>query len=124
MREPRDSGIKKKVLLTPFDVTKFGGPEDPCFGRELDLNADECQICGDVEICQIAMMQGAHAVRLQLEKENTYKDQEEVEMVELEEARQFVNEKVLAGWGNTRIKVVLQKKFKTLTKQQIKTLLT
>ena len=122
MQQARDSGVKPEALLVPFDVTQFGGPEDPCFGKELDLKSDECSICGDVELCSIAMMQGIHATRLLLEKEHKYKDLEEVNMIALDKAREFVNEKVLEGWGPTRIKAVIKRKFE-LTPKQIETLI-
>jgi len=124
-REPRDSQTPDKILLTPFDVTKFGSAEDPCFGKEYDLNADECHICGDVEICAIAFMHKGKAIRTQLESEHKYKDLEEAEMIKFQKVKEFINEKRLLGWGDMKIIIIAYKTFKHLniSKDQIKILL-
>jgi hypothetical protein len=116
-RNARDSKVPDKVLLKPFDVTKFGSEDDPCFGKEYDLNADECQICGDIEICSIAFAQKQLRVRAQLEAENKFKDLEEVSMVSEGKVRDFIQAKRMEGWGDTKIKIKIRTKF-NLTKEQ------
>ena len=116
-RNARDSKVPDKYLLKPFDVTKFGSDEDPCFGKLYDLNADECQICGDIEVCSIAFAQGQLRVRTQLEAESKFKDLEEINMVAEGKVRDFIQAKRMAGWGDTKIKIKIRSKF-NLTKEQ------
>lgn len=124
-RSPRDSKIPDKSLLKPFDITKFGSEDDPCFGKAYDLNSDECHICGDVEVCAIAFMHHSQSIRLELEKTNKYKDLEEAEMIAIRKVKDFISEKRLEGWGDIRITTIAYKKFRHLdiNKEQIKTLL-
>lgn len=124
-RDPRDSKVPDKMLLVPFDATKFGSEEDPCFGKLYDLNADECHICGDVEICAIAFMHKSREVRTELEAAHKYKDLEEAEMIALSKVREYITEKRLLDWGDMKITILAYKNFKHLkiTKDQIKTLL-
>jgi len=68
MRKKRDSQIPAKKLLIPFDVTKFGSDEDPCFGKLFSLMEEECQLCGDNEICEIVFANRANAKRIAEEK--------------------------------------------------------
>ena len=116
-REPRDSQVSDRYLLKPFDVTKYGSPDDPCFGKEYDLNADECGICGDIEICSIVFAQNTLRVRAQLEAENKFKDLEEVNMVREGKIRDFIQDKRMQGWGDTKIKIKIRNLF-NLTKEQ------
>lgn len=115
----RDSGVDKKHLLKPFDPTEFGGPNDPCFGIHHSLAAEECQICGDIEICAIATMQNLAKNRLALEAENKYKDLEEADMLKVRAIKDFITEKKSQGLGDTVIRVKLKKKF-NLTYSQTK----
>jgi hypothetical protein len=110
-RESRDSKISPEAYLKPFDVTKFGGEEDPCFGKEYDLTAPECGICGDIEACSIAFMHNTTRVRTQLEAENKYKDLEEADMIRKKRIRDFVKSKRMKGWGDTRIITVLKRRY-------------
>lgn len=111
-RVERDSGVPTEQLLTPFDVFKFGTDEDPCFGKHHDLNADECQICGDVELCSIATMQNRLTMRQLLEKENKYKDLEEAEMIRTRDIKAFIERMRGKGKTDAVIRLKLKNKFK------------
>lgn len=108
----RDSKVPAKDLLKPFDVTKFGSEDDPCFGKHHDLNSDECQICGDVEICGIATMQSQLTMRQLLEKENKYKDLEEAEMIRTAEIKAFIEARRKRGVSDAVIRAKLKSQFK------------
>lgn len=107
----RDSKVPTKDLLTPFDPTKFGTEDDPCFGKHHSLNSDECQICGDIEICAIATMQNQLSMRALLEKENKYKDLEEAEMIRNQEIKSFIEGCRSRGMSDALIRVKLKPKF-------------
>jgi hypothetical protein len=85
-RKNRTSKPKPKPqdLLKPFDITKFGSEEDPCFGKLYKASAPECTICGDSIICAIAMQQTQTAKRELEEKTGSFKDMEEVESFEFD----------------------------------------
>lgn len=118
----RDSQISPESYLTPFDVTKFGGEEDPCFGKLYDLNAPECGMCGDIEACAIAMMTSQTRLRTQLEASNRYKDLEEKDMLVKAKIKEYIQKKRALGWGDTKIMAKLKSEF-NLTKQTAKNLL-
>ncbi len=107
----RDSKVPIKDLLKPFDVAKFGSEEDPCFGKLHDLNSDECQICGDVEICGIATMQNQLTMRQLLETNNKYKDLEEVEMIRTQEIKEFIKVRRERGISDAIIRAKLKTRF-------------
>jgi hypothetical protein len=76
-RKPRKKLAKQKEYqnkLEPFDFSKIGTTEDPCFGKHYDAKAPECTRCGDSELCIIALSQNAHVQRDKLEQKNTFKD--------------------------------------------------
>ncbi len=76
-RQPRKVAIKSKPdFLKPIDVTVFGGPEDPCFGKHYDVNAKECGECGDSELCIIALAHSAKLQRAEIEAKTPLKDLE------------------------------------------------
>lgn len=85
-RRERDSEVPDKLLLQPLDLSKFGTENDPCFGKLYDLKADECQICGDFEICAVAFSQKLNGKRLKFEETNKMKDLEEVELTDVRDA--------------------------------------
>ena len=72
----------KDSLLVPFDVTKLGSNEDPCFGKLFLPTDPTCKICGDAEFCSIVMMQAVNIKRLKVEAKASYKDLEEVPLLE------------------------------------------
>lgn len=80
-RKPKKkSQIKPSDLLVPIDITKFGTGEDPCFGKHHDLTAEECQRCGDQELCQVIKAQVLSVTRKKLEKKHTFKDTQEISL--------------------------------------------
>lgn len=114
-RQPRDSGVPKEAYLKPFDITKLGSEEDPCFGQLYDLNAPECGVCGDIEACSIAMMHNSTRIRTQLETENKYKDLEEADMIRKKRIKEYIQNKRGKGWGDTKILAKLKRHFNLTT---------
>lgn len=121
-REPRDSNIPKEAYLKPFDITKMGGPDDPCFGKEYDLSAPECGMCGDIEACSIAMMHNSTRIRTELEADNKFKDLEEADLIRKARVKEFIKQKRAQGWGDTKILAKLKSQF-SLTKAAARNLL-
>jgi hypothetical protein len=64
-------------VMEPLDLTMFGGPEDPCFGKHHDLKAEECKMCGDAELCAIAVAQNRKKQRAEIEAKQPFKDLED-----------------------------------------------
>lgn len=110
-RNSRDSHVPEKLLLKPFDVTKFGTPDDPCFGLYYDLTADECQECGDIEVCAIAFAKNQHIKRASIEASQKFKDLEEEELLFKSNIREYIKELRNKGKGNVIITVLASKKF-------------
>ena len=110
-RESRDSKVPAKLLLKPFDVTKFGSEDDPCFGKHYDLVADECQVCGDVEVCAIAFANAAHLRRAKIESETKFKDLEEEEILFKARIKEFIKKQRAKAKGDTLITILAAKKF-------------
>lgn len=73
-RKEREASVKPEALLKPFDFTKFGTEDDPCFGKLYDLSAPECKICGDQELCGVIFSQNMHSIRKELEDKTKFKD--------------------------------------------------
>lgn len=129
-REPRDTEeFEDDDLLTPFDVTKLGTDEDPCFGKLYDLKAEECKICGDIEVCSIAFSQKLTEKRLNIESETKFKDLEEVKYVSGEdpigedpEVLAFIIRQRQAGIPRITIKKLLKSRY-LLSDERIKTLI-
>lgn len=124
-REDRDEleGLSDNELLKPFDATKFGSDEDPCYGKLFDYNAPECQMCGDSEHCQIAMTQGGHLRRALEGGPETFLDQEEDQpKVDTKQVKRFYRMKKKEGL--TRIKAIAAtaKEF-NITKAEVKLLI-
>ena len=61
-------------LLKPLNIYELGGDMDPCFGKQYDLSTDECQRCGDSELCAIATSQKLNGVRAKIEENTEFKD--------------------------------------------------
>jgi hypothetical protein len=111
MRSSRNSGVLPEELLVPFDVSKFGGADDPCFGKEYDLTTDECQSCGDVEVCSIAFVRTLGKKRLEYEQELPMRDLEIDKLEMSSEVYQFVTDKVALGFKLPRAISMASKKF-------------
>lgn len=106
-------------LLQPFDITKFGTDEDPCFGKLNDPKAPECQRCGDFEFCSIVMAQNLAQKRIKVEKKNEFKDLEKTPPIE--KVRQFMKKK-LANHSRVRVVALTTKKF-NISKAKAKTII-
>jgi len=99
MRKIRDSKIPDEALLRPFDVTKFGSDDDPCFGKLYSLTAEECMVCGDHEICAIVFANSAHGKRITEEKKNQNLDLQ-IDKLELEKDVNDLNKRLVKnGFG-------------------------
>lgn len=109
-RNPRKKLVKKVDLtkpLIPFDITKFGTDDDPCFGKLFDLTEEACRMCGDQTLCQIKQNQITEGDRLKLEKDNRFKDLELVD----DDIRDYAKTKIEAGVNTIRLKKLITKKF-------------
>ena len=100
-RTIRDSKVPDGKLLRPFDVAKFGGEDDPCFGKLYSLSAEECMVCGDHELCAIVFANKAHGKRIVAEKKNQNLDLE-IDSLELQKDIKDLNKK-LVGKGFGRV---------------------
>jgi hypothetical protein len=76
-RIPRKDLIKTTDLTIPVNVEMLGGKDDPCFGKHFNPATEECQRCGDSEICCIVLGQMNTVNRKFIEKEHSFKDLEE-----------------------------------------------
>jgi len=120
-RESRSSSIPDEDLMKPMQFLKLGGDDDPCFGKEYDLNAHECQLCGDIEACAIAFSQSMKKIRKGEEKKATFKDLDAGALEARLEVEKFIQKKQKAGVSDARIRIMIKKKYQFTTKQ-IKTL--
>lgn len=104
-REARSIAIESKPnLLEPLDLSVFGGPDDPCFGKYHDLKAEECRQCGDREICAIAMAQKRRVDRTEIEKTTPFKDiEDQPEEVSDERLKRYMQKKIDKGFDRTYI---------------------
>lgn len=74
---------KKKVkqeVLSVTHVNEIGSDKDPCFGTMYDLSTPECKRCGDSEICALKFAQYMNITREQVEKENSFKDMDAIDL--------------------------------------------
>ena len=122
IRNARDSKIPDKVFLKPFDVTKFGSADDPCFGLFYDLTADECAECGDIEVCAIAFAKNQHLQRAKIEAEQRFKDLEEEELLFKAKIKDHIKALRKKGKSDSIILILTAKKFEK-PKSYIKPLL-
>lgn len=81
-RKKRNKIDKSKVdMMKPIvDIGIFGSENDPCFGKLFSLDANECQRCGDNEICAIVTAQKNKVRRENVESKGSFKDLEEVDI--------------------------------------------
>jgi len=99
-RKPRDTDEfeEEGLLLTPFDVRQLGTDDDPCFGKLYDLKAEECKVCGDIEVCAIAFSQKLTLKRLEIESEGSFKDLDEAKFRSGDNGvKQFVVGEIIKG---------------------------
>lgn len=64
-------------VLQPVTIDMLGTNDDPCFGKHQDPKCEECQRCGDSELCAIMMQQNNHIKRAEIEAAGNFKDLEE-----------------------------------------------
>ncbi len=111
-------GKKKKVsdkeLLKPLDILSLGGESDPCFGKEYDLTTNECQRCGDSELCAIANSQKLRLVREGIEREKDFKDIEKPKKSKIDK---FIEKMIDKDYKPSKIITKTMKKF-DLTKKE------
>jgi len=102
-RKSRKRSVEPQTFLHPINIKDFGDPEkDPCFGKLYDLSANECQICGDFELCSIAFAQKLQQKRLVAETKTKTKDLELNELDFKREVRKFYEDFVLKGNSKAR----------------------
>jgi len=111
-RKARDSKVPDTKLLRPFDVTKFGGDDDPCFGKLYSLTDDECLYCGDNELCGIAYMNTLNRKRISYEKENPVLDVEIDALEKEKDVKEFVTKLRDKGFKNMLVKRRVKQRFR------------
>lgn len=112
-RKPRKENVDKVDFLEPIDISKFGGDDDPCFGKHHDLTAKECKVCGDSELCAIAKAQKMIKKREKVESETPLIDMEDIELDKMEQSiRKYIRIKKKKGKLTERsILIKASKKF-------------
>lgn len=61
-------------IMKPIPLELIGTVDDPCFGKLNDPNAEECNRCGDCELCAIIQSQNLHVKRKAVEEKQPFKD--------------------------------------------------
>lgn len=77
MRTPKKKPSMEVDVMIPFDISKLGTNEDPCFGKLYEPATKECHACGDSELCAIVHMHHITKERKKVEKKINFKDTEE-----------------------------------------------
>ncbi len=67
-------------IMKPISLELIGTADDPCFGKLNDPNADECNRCGDCELCAIVQSQKLHVKRKEIEDKQPFKDIQKVKV--------------------------------------------
>lgn len=94
-REPRKDLVKKVDLMKPITIDQLGTEDDPCFGKLYDITTSECQRCGDCELCSIVMGQKNHLAREKEHKKGSFKDLEEIPVVDKKEIQKKIRARVV-----------------------------
>jgi hypothetical protein len=111
-RKSRDSGIPKGALLLPFNVLDFGDmTKDPCFGKLYDLNAEECQMCGDIEWCGTVFHQKLQKDRLVEEKQGSRLDLEMANLEDIKVTKEYYQSLLDKGFKSSRALSKTAKRF-------------
>lgn len=106
--------------LTTFPtVTSIGSSNDPCFGKEYNLTSNECQICGDSELCAIKLSQLQGKTRKQLEESQNYKDMDV--LIDTKSIRKFIKSSLKKELPKKDIISQIVEKYST-TKQEARML--
>lgn len=81
-RKPRKKFSQDQSIdmMKPLPLEKVGTPDDPCFGKFHDPSAEECQRCGDSEICSIVCGQNLHHKRKLIEEKQKFKDLQKIDL--------------------------------------------
>jgi TPP-dependent pyruvate/acetoin dehydrogenase alpha subunit len=120
IRKPKEKTDLKKYDLSKPLIEIIGSDEDPCFGDHLPTDS-ACKRCGDVELCSIVTAQKLRAERTKLSKTNTYRDEEDEDLMVKRDRR---IKKLLEIWqdkGRTKAKMreLLMEKF-TIREEEAK----
>ena len=100
----KDPDFSKPII---FDLSKIGTDED-CFGVMHDLTADECNKCGDCELCSIVYSQRAHAKRAKQEEKFVAKDLEEEKLTgDHPQIREFILKTLKESKVPVRLKTLI-----------------
>lgn len=120
-RKPRQTASENNSLypLEPFDVTKLGTEDDPCFGKHNDPKAPECQRCGDFEFCSIVTAQNLRKLRVKKEKEIPYKDMSKTPPIQ--EIREWMKKR-LETKSKVKVTALAMKKFE-ISKDKAKSII-
>lgn len=115
MAKKKKKNTQELDTLKPINIYELGGDNDPCFGKQYDLSADECNRCGDSELCAIATAQNLNGIREKIEKETEFKDiQNEVGNKKVEN---YIKKRIDKGYDLSRIKKLVKKKFRLKSKE-------
>jgi hypothetical protein len=120
LRKSRNSKVRNNKLEIPFDISKLGSKDDPCFGKHYDLNAPECQRCGDIELCAIAIQQNLTIIRGEIEQTQPFKDLEETKIKGKDKIQTRVDELKKKGKGPVIIRIKICKEFNISKKKALK----
>ena len=101
--------ISKVDPLVPIDIDSIGSNGDPCFGKGYDLTTNECKMCGDSELCCIKFAAALGKTRKELEKENDYKDLEN--LVDIPAVKKTIRALNRKGEDRKTIRQKLQAKY-------------
>ena len=102
-------------LKTFPTIKEIGSNNDPCFGKNYNLNSSECQICGDSELCAIKLSQLQGKTRKQLEESQNFKDMDI--LVDIKSVRKFIISQIRKGISKKEIISQTIEKF-SVTKQE------
>lgn len=61
-------------IMKPISLELIGTANDPCFGKLNNPDAEECNRCGDCELCAIVQSQKLHVKRDEIESKQAFKD--------------------------------------------------
>lgn len=119
-RTIRDSKIPKENFLVPIDVSKFGTEDDPCFAVLYSLSADECQICGDAELCSVVFANRANTKRIEYEKKNPVLDMEIDALEKEKDIKDYLSNLRDKGYKGLLVRKRLKQRFR-ISDEKIKT---
>jgi len=113
-RKARNKIDKAKInFLEPLPIKILGTSEDPCFGKLHNPKDSICRICGDSEICSIAMGRSLNSKRTQIEAKQPFKDTQKLEKPGYtdKEVLGFMKKKFKKGYSEKKVLKICIKKF-------------